>query len=310
MRNAFADEITRLAEQDDRIVLLSGDIGNRLFNTYKDRFPARFFNCGVAEANMTGVAAGMALAGMRPVTYTIAAFNTARCYEQIKLDVAYHNLPVIITGVGGGLSYAELGGTHQSIEDIAIMRALPNMTVICPGDAVEVRCALRASFGHDGPVYLRLGKKNEPVVHSHEPPFAIGGALVLRRGERIALLSTGTMLPAVMETAELLAESGVQAEVVSFHTVKPLDGSYLASATDRFSLVVTIEEHTVLGGFGSAVAEWFAAAETPFPGLMMIGIEDTFAHRCGGQDFAREDLCLTPQTIAPRILARLEKTER
>ena len=158
MRNAFAQEITALAAEDKRIVLLSGDIGNRLFDPYKKQFPDRFYNCGVAEANMTSVAAGMALSGLRPVTYTIAAFNTVRCLEQIRVDVCYQGLPVVIVGVGGGLSYAALNATHHALEDVAFLRILPNMTVICPGDAWEVRAAVRAAIKHNGPVYVRLGK--------------------------------------------------------------------------------------------------------------------------------------------------------
>ena len=307
MRNAFADEITRCAADDDRIVLLSGDIGNRLFNPFKERFTERFFNCGVAEANMTGMAAGMAMCGLRPVTYTIAVFNTARCFEQIKLDICYHGLPVIVTGVGAGLSYADLGGTHQAFEDIALLRVLPNMTVVCPGDALEVRCALRAALHHDGPVYLRLGKKNESVVHEREPSLTLGKAIVVRPGSGIAILSTGVMLHTAVKTGQILADRGVSTEVVSFHTVKPLDGEYLAAAASRFDMLVTVEEHSVIGGFGSAVAEWFAANGVPLSRLLVIGIGDTFAHRCGGQEFAREDLGLTPEAITTRILSLLKE---
>ena len=160
MRAAFANEIEALSAKDERLVLLSGDIGNRMFDTYKEKFPNRFYNCGVAEANMTGIAAGMALCGLRPITYTITAFNTIRCLEQIRLDVCYQNLPVIIVGVGGGLSYSSLNATHHALEDIASLRVLPNMTVICPGDAWEVRAALRAAIEVDGPVYIRMAKKN------------------------------------------------------------------------------------------------------------------------------------------------------
>src|SRR5262245_37500104 len=163
MRNAFAAEVTALAGQDERVVLLMGDIGNRLFNDFRDRHPERFFNCGIAEANMTGMAAGMAACGLRPVTYTIAPFVTTRCLEQVRVDVCYHRLPVTIVGVGAGLSYASLGATHQACEDIAFLRALPGMTVVCPADPLEVRLALRAALRHPGPVYLRLGKKGEPA---------------------------------------------------------------------------------------------------------------------------------------------------
>lgn len=241
MRNAFASEITSLATQDQRLFLLSGDIGNRLFDTFKGQFPNRFINCGVAEANMISVASGMALCGLRPVAYTINSFITARCLEQIRIDVCYHNVPVIIVGVGAGLSYASLGGTHQSCEDIAFLRVLPNMTVICPGDPVEVRLALRAALNHEGPVFIRLGKKGEPNVHRQPPAFAIGRAIVVRAGNDVCLLSTGNMLPVTVQAAEELEQKGVHAQVVSFHTVKPLDEGLLADVFSRFAVVATIE---------------------------------------------------------------------
>src|ERR1700760_4170007 len=169
MRNAFADELTKIGDDDHRVIMLSGDIGNRLFDAFKDKHPNRFFNCGVAEAKMTGLAAGLAMNGLRPVTYTITPFVTTRCLEQIRVDVCYHDLPVTIVAVGAGLSYASLGVTHHANEDIAFLRALPGMSVVCPGDAHEVRAALRAAVAHDGPVYIRMGKKNEPLVHQDVP---------------------------------------------------------------------------------------------------------------------------------------------
>src|SRR5262245_50146263 len=166
MRNAFADELTKLGRADDRVVMLSGDIGNRLFDKFKDACPDRFYNCGVAEANMMGVAAGMALSGLRPVAYTITPFITTRCLEQIRVDVCYHNVPVTIVAVGAGMAYASLGPTHHACEDISLLRSLPNMKVVCPADAHEVRAAMRAAMHQDGPVYIRLGKKGEPNVHA------------------------------------------------------------------------------------------------------------------------------------------------
>lgn len=202
MRNAFAAEVTALAAADERVVLLSGDIGNRLFDRFKEQHPERFFNCGVAEANMMSVAAGLALSGLRPVTYTITPFTTTRCLEQIRVDVGYHHAPVTIVGVGGGLSYASLGATHHSCEDIAFLRAIPGMTVLCPGDAMEVRWAMRAALGQDGPVYIRLGKKGEPVIHEAVPSIAIGEALPVRAGDDVCLIVTGNLLPVALEAAE------------------------------------------------------------------------------------------------------------
>lgn len=204
MRNAFADEVTRLAAEDRRVVLLSGDIGNRLFDTFKDAAPTRFYNCGVAEANMIGVAAGLAMSGFRPIAYTITPFITSRVIEQIRVDLCYHNVPAIVVGVGGGLSYASLGPTHHSCEDIAFLRALPNMTVLCPADPAEVRACLRAAIENDGPVYIRLGKRGEDSVHQTPPHLRIGGSHVLRDGSDLCILSVGTMAPVVLKAAERL----------------------------------------------------------------------------------------------------------
>lgn len=300
MRNAFAAKLTALAAEDERIVLLSGDIGNRLFDDYKARFPGRFFNCGVAEANMTGIAAGMALCGLRPITYTITPFATTRCLEQIRIDVCYHNVPVIIVGVGGGLSYAGLGATHHSCEDIAFLRALPNMTVICPGDEWEVRLALQAAIEHDGPVYIRLGKKGEPVVHEQAPEFVIGKGIVVRVGNDACLLSTGNMLPVAVQAAEELDSRGVSAQVISMHTVKPLDEELLAEVFSRFTVVVTVEEHSLLGGLGGSVAEWLADQPPPKARLCRMGTADKFLHEAGGQDHARQYFGLTPEDIAEK----------
>src|SRR5919202_2801879 len=249
MRNAFADELTRIGEADQRVVLLSGDIGNKLFDPFKAAAPERFFNCGVAEANLMGVAAGLALSGLRPVAYTITPFITTRCLEQIRVDVCYHEAPVTIVAVGAGLAYASLGPTHHACEDIAFLRALPNMTVVCPGDAFEVRAALRAALAHDGPVYIRMGKKGEPRVHDAVPAgFRLGRGLVLREGERVCLLSTGNMLPVAVEAGDRLRESGRSARVVSLPTVKPLDAALLADCFARFDVVATLEEHSLIGG--------------------------------------------------------------
>jgi transketolase len=307
MRNAFADEITKLADADSRVVLLSGDIGNRLFNAFKDHHPDRFLNCGVAEANMIGVGAGMGMSGLKPVSYTITTFMTSRCYEQIKLDVCYHKVPMVITGVGAGLSYASLGPTHHSFEDIASLRALPGLTILCPADPWEVRAALRAALKHDGPVYLRLGKKGEPAIHADVPDFQIGKAMVMREGEEVVLLSTGALLPNALAAADQLKASGINAGVMNFHTVKPLDQERLQQVFSKAKLVATIEEHNLVGGFGSAVAEW-AADQGPFPvKLLRFGIPDHFIHEAGGQKYARKRAGLTAEAIAARVMENLKK---
>lgn len=300
MRNAFARELVEVAAADERVVLLTGDIGNRLFDDFKHRFPNRFYNCGVAEANMLSTAAGLALSGLRPVVYTIVPFVTTRCLEQIRVDVCYHHLPVVIVGVGGGLSYAELGATHHSCEDIAMLRVLPNMTVICPGDAWETRPALRRAVELGGPIYIRLGKKGEPQVHEAEPAFEIGKGIPVRGGDDVSLLSTGNMLSITVDAAELLERENISAQVVSLHTVKPLDENLLATAFARSTVVATIEEHSVLGGLGGAVAEWMADHPNCRARLLRIGTPDEFLHEAGNQAHARRQLGLQAEVIARR----------
>ena len=302
MRNAFAEEITLLAAEDKRIVMLPADIGNHLFDKYKEQFPDRFYNCGVAEADTISIAAGMAFCGLRPVAYTINSFITTRCFEQIRVDVCCNNLPVIIAGVGGGLSYSSLGVTHHSCEDIAIMRVLPNMTVICPGDAFEVRAAIRAALKHEGPVYIRLGKKGEPLVHKEVPNFKIGKGIVINEGNDICLLSTGNMLPTAMKVAEILKKQGISAQVVSVHTIKPLDKELLSDVFGKFSLVVSVEEHSKLGGLGGSIAEWLADEPSQKARLLRFGTEDVFMQKVGDQEYAREYFGLTQEAITDKIL--------
>lgn len=309
MRNAFADEMTSLAFQDDRIVLLAGDIGNRLFNEYKAKNPRQFLNCGVAEANMISMAAGMALCGLRPVAYTITSFVTARCLEQIRLDVCYQNVPVVIVGVGSGLSYASLNATHHSCEDIAFLRMLPNMTVICPGDVWEVRLALQAAFKQESPVYIRMGKKNEPVVHKQAPEFTIGKGITIREGNEVCLLATGTLLPMATEVAVELELQGISARVVSFHTVKPVDEDLLNEIFNHFKVVVTIEEHSVLGGLGGSVAEWSADRIHQKARLLRIGTADAFLYEAGDQEHARHVYGLTTETIVEKTLKMVQASE-
>lgn len=320
MRDAFARELEAVAAVDDRVVLLSGDIGNRMFNSFRDRWPDRFYNCGVAEANMMSVAAGMGLCGLRPVVYTIVPFVTTRCLEQIRVDVCYHHSPVTIVGVGGGLSYAELGATHHSCEDIAFLRELPGMRVLCPADAHEVRGAFRAAVSGHEPTYIRIGKKGEPLLHAAPPDYQIGEPLVLRAGTEVCVLATGNIVSSALGAAESLAVRGISVRVISFHTVKPLNATVLADLFREFRLVVTVEEHSLLGGLGGAVAEWLtdhqlrmAVAGGSRHGdtellaqLLRIGSPDAFFHRGGSESFARAEWGLD----APSLARRIEETWR
>ena len=254
MRGAFVDALMALAERDERVWLLTGDLGYTVLERFRDRFPDRFVNAGVAEQNMTGVAAGLALSGKIVFTYSIANFPTIRCLEQVRNDVCYHNLDVKIVAVGGGVVYGPLGYTHHAIEDLAIMRALPNLTVVAPGDPVEVRLAVPVIAQHRGPVYLRLGRAAETVVHRTDPAFEIGRPIVLRDGEDAVVVSTGGMLANVAEAAELLAGEGRRVRVVSLHTLKPLDVAALVRAVTGPRRVFFVAEHTEAGGPGELAA--------------------------------------------------------
>lgn len=304
MRNAFADEVTRLANQDPRVVLLSGDIGNKLFDSVKQVDVARFYNCGIAEGNMMGVAAGMALSGLRPIVYTITPFTTTRCFEQIRVDVCYHKAPVIIVGTGSGLSYAELGPTHHSLEDLAILRALPGMRVVAPCDANELRSALREALNDNAPTYIRIGKKGEIKIYPEPPQLKIGKSLLVAAGRDVTLICSGTLMGEVIQAAEILKANGISAEVVSMHSVKPLDFDYLLDAQSRFKMIVSIEEHGLIGGLGGAISEWRSHGNHAVKHVM-FGTPDEFMHEVGTQEYARHKYGLTSEQIAKRIIQNL-----
>jgi len=305
MRNAFAGAVTALAEKHPDIVLLAGDIGNRLFDAFKERHPQRFYNCGVAEAGMTGIAGGLAASGLHPITYTITPFTTVRCLEQIRLDICYPNHPAIIVGTGAGLSYAGLGATHHSLEDIGVMRMLPNMHVVCPGDPIEVELALEAAINLARPVYIRLGKKGEPRVHKESPSFEIGKGIVVQEGSRVAILGIGNILAVAQNVASMLDRVGVSTTLVSLHTVKPLDTKLLDSLWIGHERLCTIEEHGLSGGAGSAILEWANHHSVDSSKLSRFGVKDSFLTGCGSQAEAREMLGLDCKGIFDEIMRAL-----
>lgn len=300
MRNAFAEHITEIAKKDSRVVLLSGDIGNKLFDNFKSVDPNRFYNCGIAEANMMSMAAGISLSGLRSIVYTITPFTTTRCFEQIRVDVCYHEAPVIIVGTGSGLSYAELGPTHHSLEDLAILRTLPGMRVVAPCDAMELRCAIDFALSENNPVYIRIGKKGEPIIHKEINNFRLGKCIVVRPGTDVLLLSTGTIMPETLKAAEVLEEKGISTEVVSMHTIKPLDEEYLSAAVKKFKAIFTIEEHGLIGGLNGAVSELLSKINAHIPHAA-FGTPDDFMHEIGSQEYARKKYGLHYENISSRI---------
>ncbi len=254
MRTAFVRALERVVEHRPDLVLLTGDLGWGVLDTFAERWPAQYLNAGVAEQAMTGLAAGLALTGHKAVTYSIGNFPTLRCLEQLRNDVCHAGADVLVVAVGGGLAYGPLGYSHHAVEDLAVLRALPNLLVVAPGDPVEAEAATQALLEHRGPAYLRLGKAGEPVVEPSSVPFELGRGRRLRDGDDVTLLSTGGMLPVAVQAADLLAPEGLAAGVVSLHTVVPLDVDAVLEAARR-GPVVTLEEHVLSGGLGSAVAE-------------------------------------------------------
>jgi len=288
MRTAFIETLFELAQADERIMLVVGDLGFGVVTPFMERLPKQFVNAGVAEQNMTGLAVGMALSGKIVFTYSIANFPTLRCLEQIRNDVCYHNANVKIVSVGGGMCYGALGISHHATEDIAIMRALPNMVVVAPGDPIETALATRAIAAHHGPCYLRLGRAGEPVVHnSSNIEFQLGKAITVREGSDLTLIATGGLLRNAVEAGQRLAERGIRARVLSMHTVKPIDVEAVLKAARETAAIFTVEEHTVVGGLGSAVAEiLMEATERPLA-FRRIGLRDIFSAKVGDQDYLR-----------------------
>ena len=300
MRNAFAHEITNLAVERQNLVLLSGDIGNRLFEEFKRLAPGRFLNCGVAETNMMSVAAGMALSGLRPVVYTITPFTTVRVLEQLRVGVCYHEAPVVVVGTGSGLSYAELGPTHHSLEDIAITRCLPGLNVLAPADSQELVAFLREALENPNPTYMRIGKKGEPALHPEGVSLRIGSARTLRDGEDLVILCIGPIAAEALRAAETIAADGPRVEVVSMGSVKPLDVDFLDGLARRCGRWITLEEHGMIGGLGSAVLEWLAGTRHAVR-LTRIAVPDAFIHEIGDQAFVRSTVGLDASSIHAAI---------
>ncbi|MDP8215614.1 MAG: transketolase C-terminal domain-containing protein [Candidatus Euphemobacter frigidus] len=301
MRRAFINTLLELAEKDPDLYLLTGDTGFTILEEFQKRFPGRYYNIGISEAAMIGVSAGLAMSGKTVFVYTIVPFVTMRCFEQVRIDLCYQNLPVKLVGVGQGFTYGTAGATHHAIEDIAIMRALPNMTVICPGGPIETKKAVEESMKLSGPCYIRLGKSGEATVHeSSDISFTIGKGIKVRDGEGVALVATSNMVPVAAEAADLLKKEGIDPVVVSMHTVKPVDRELIADLSQSCFLIATLEEHNVIGGLGSAVGDVILEEDLPVR-LVKFAIPDVYAPVVGSQQYLREQFGLTPGQVFSRI---------
>lgn len=295
MRTTFINTLQELARDDERIFLLTADVGFSVFEKFIHEFPERYLNVGIAEANLIGVASGLALSGKITYAYTMSHFITMRAYEQVKLDVCYQNANVKLIGSGGGLMYGSTGATHHAIEDIAIMRALPNMCVICPGDPTEARHAIIASLARNGPVYIRVGK-DAPKIHTEEIDFKIGKAIVLKEGKDLNIISTGSMLENAKHVSDRLEREGISAGVISMHTVKPLDTTLIKHLASEGKPIFTLEDHNIIGGLGSAVSEVLAEFERKVL-FKRIALPDEYSHIVGCQNYQRMKFGIDPDGI-------------
>jgi transketolase len=303
VRTAFLDTLYELAKADRRIVFITGDLGFSVVERFMADLPDQFVNAGVAEQNMTSLAAGMALMGKVALTYSIANFPTLRCLEQVRNDVCYHGANVKIVAVGGGFTYGAMGASHHATEELGVMRMMPGMVVVAPADPVEARAATRAIVAHPGPCYIRLGKAGEPNVHLGPIDFELGRAIRVREGSDLTLISTGGMLGTALDVADRLASRGVATRVLSMHTLKPLDEEAVRAAARETGAIATLEQHSVLGGLGSAVAEVLAeldggARRVPF---RRIGVPSAFSERVGSQKWLEQHHGLDEAGVLARV---------
>lgn len=310
MRTAFVKSMLRLAQQDERIYLLTGDLGYGVLEEFRDTFPNRFYNVGVAEANMAGVAAGLALCGKIPYVYSIATFAVMRCLEQIRNDICYQNLDVTIVGVGAGLSYSLYGASHQSVDDVGVMRSLPNMVVASPGDPLEVQCILRETWKYKGPFYVRLATKGEPVLHSNSPDLRVGRGVVLLDGTDMTLVASGNILENAWSAALELRRDGTRVRLISMPYTKPIDRNLIRKAFQETRLVVTVEEHCKIGGLGTAVAEVVAEENLGKGLLRRIALPDIFPPEVGDRAYLREIYGLSVHGLVKTIRNLMKQRSR
>ena len=303
-REGYARALIELGQQHDDVFVLDADCAKSNYtNRFRDKFPDRFFNMGIAECDIVGTAAGMAALGKVPFANAYANFLTGRGYDQVRISVAYSGRNVKIVGHNAGTSAAQEGATHLPLEDIGLMRAIPDMTVIVPADSCEMEKAVRAAYDFDGPVYLRVGKLKVPDVTTADTPFEVGKAIRFREGSDVTLISTGNMLFETLKAAEILAEKGVSAEVLHMHTVKPIDSEAIAESARKTGAVVTVEEHSILNGLGSAVAETLCE-KYPVP-LRRVGTKDVFG-LSGTMDELMDYFGLRAEPIAATALEAIQ----
>lgn len=306
MRKTALDMVHELAQRDPRVLFIGSDLGAGTLDAFKREFPDRFFMEGVSEANIIGMAGGLAMSGFIPYINTIAPFFTRRALEQITIDLCLHKLPVRLIASGGGVVYAPLGPTHLAFEDMATLRAIPGMTVVAPCDAPQMGRLMARTLDWPGPIYIRLAKGGDAVVSSPDEEFAIGKAITMRPAGAAMIVATGTAVQRALAAAELLATRGIACGVANMHTVKPLDDAAVLQWADEVELLVTLEEHTLIGGLGGAVAELLVDRHAAPPRLLRLGLPDAFPKEYGSQESMMDSFGLAPAAVAARIAETLE----
>ena len=310
MRNHVVNRITALAQNDERILLLTGDLGFGVLDEFSCKYPDRYVNCGIAEQNMACVAAGLALEGNLVFIYSIGNFPTLRCIEQIRNDICYHDANVKIIAVGGGFPYGTLGMTHHATEDIAMMRALPNMRVFVPADAIEAVAALEEAYQIPGPCYIRLAKGGEPNCHLEEDRLDVmSGCAFSPIGKDINILTTGTVLKEGLALRQLLEQSGYSTGIFSFPCVKPLNREPIEKLACDCRLLISMEDHNIVGGFGGAIAEVLSEISGGHAVLHRIGLQDTYTCKVGSQDYLRQEYGISAASALPAVTALLSKLD-
>ena len=301
MRDTFVRTLLEIAKKDKNVYIITGDLGFGVLKPFWTELPDQIINAGIAEQNMTSIAAGLAMQGKIVYTYSIGNFPTLRCIEQIRNDCAYHNANVKVVCVGGGFVYGSLGMSHHATEDIAMMRSLPDVTVLAPGDLVEAEAATKAIYETPGTCYLRLGRGGEKRIHEQLDGFTIGKAIEIQKGEKVAVFSTGAIFDEVNEACEELKEQGIVPTVYTFPTVKPIDKEVILECAKTHKAIVTVEEHNLSGGFGSAVAEVLAEEDGAKAKLVRVALDDRYSCIVGSQKYLRKQYSIDAKAIIEKV---------
>ena len=301
MRDTFVKTLLEIAKKDKNVYIITGDLGFGVLKPFWEELPNQIINAGIAEQNMTSIAAGLALQGKTVYTYSIGNFPTLRCIEQIRNDCAYHNANVKVVCVGGGFVYGSLGMSHHATEDIAMMRALPDVAVLAPGDLVEAECATKAIYEYQGTCYLRLGRGGEKRIHEKIEGFAIGKAIEIKKGEKVAVFSTGAIFDEVNDACEELKKQGINPTIYTFPSVKPIDKDVILECAKTHKAIITVEEHNLSGGFGSAVAEVLSESDGVKAKLVRIALDDRYSCIVGSQKYLRKQYSIDSKAIIEKI---------